>query len=533
MFYRALIVSGLFCGFGMTASAQIESESLGDLSEWGQRYLSSDEPEFPIDLWRNSSDETLLALMQSVDTAVLSPAERRLLRRIVLSPATRPRGAQAEALLGQRARLMLELGEARAVAALVPQLEEDARGLDAETFGVDLDLASGQEASACSTLNGPPRDGTYWYKLRAVCAILQDNLAGAQLAIEIAEAAGVDDDWMIEAIFAAAGDTPNPPGARFDTGLNIALSAKANLDMTRFTLAGNRPDLAAAAARRPGIPADLRIRFAELASEYDLISPEERREILLDRFASEEEASFSALEVTLADLRDPLVSDQQRHGQLSAILRGAAASDLTTYRSTAQLFLPDLRQLVRTPVSAEFALDYAKAAMIAGDRQTALGWLNTFNFEGSGEPDLYEISLMEAVDIIAGGEASRASLDAVSERLIAAVNTSQREVQTGMILTAWTGLGLPLSPLARDFVAQLSDRGERIAQGQLTGLRGAVLADAIAEVGLLTLVTTRGDSTRLAPPDLAAILEALIALDAEDIARDMALEATGYWKETE
>ncbi|MEL6325245.1 MAG: hypothetical protein AAFQ84_13550, partial [Pseudomonadota bacterium] len=252
MFSKSALVSGLLVGLSAigAASAQIESDSMDDLGAWGQRYLSSNETELPTTLWRNSNDEFLLSLLRDLDARELGPAERRLLRRIVLSPATPPVGARAEDLLTERARLMLELGEARATAALVPQLEQAAPGLDAETLAVDLDLASGQEASACGALNGEAREGDYWWKLRAVCAVLRENYSGAQLAIEVASAQGVEDEWLVEAIFAASGDTPNPPGAKFDSGLNIALSSKAVLDTTRVTLAADRPDLAAAAAQR-------------------------------------------------------------------------------------------------------------------------------------------------------------------------------------------------------------------------------------------------------------------------------------------
>ena len=117
--------------------------------------------------------------------------------------------------------------------------------------------------------------------------------------------------------------------------------------------------------------------------------------------------------------------------------------------------------------------------------------------------------------------------------MIDAIDSTEREVQAGAILTAWTGLGYSLSPLGRDFLAQQSDRGERIAQGQRTGLRAAVLSDATAEASLLVLATTRGDPARLSPPDFADLLTALVALDAVDIARDLAIESTEYWKETE
>lgn len=532
MSFKGIMLAASLLGATLTAQAQVETDSLGDLSSWGQRFLASDEPEFPNDLWRNSNDETLLALLRSIQVEALGPAERRLLRRIVLSPATRPRGERANEVLAERARLMLALGEARAAAAVAPELGEDSRGLDPETFAIDLDLASGQEATACAALNGATGEADYWYKLRAVCAVLQDNFSGAELAIEIAEAQGVEDEWMIAAIFAAAGDVPEPPNARFDTGLNIALSAKADLDMETITLAEGRPDLAAAAAQRPSIPSELRVQFAETASEFDLISVADRRQILIERFNSEDSAAFSALEVALADLRDPLVSDGQRHSQLAEVLRTAAGDGLSTYRATAALFLPDFQRLIQSPVAADFAVDYAKAALIAGDRATAMDWLGTFSFEGAGEPDPYAVAVVEAVDILAGGDASPPSLIAIETRLIEAVDSTERELQVGAILTAWTGLGYPLSPLGRDFVAQLSDRGERMAQGQVTGLRAAVLSGAVAEAGLMILVTTRGEAERLAPPELSGIFAALVAMDADDLAREFAIESTQFWTET-
>ncbi len=522
-----------FCAGAVTllpVSAQIESDSMGDLSAWGQRYLSSEETEFPTSLWRSSNDEVLLDLLQSVRTSELGPAERRLLRRIVLSPAAQPQGQLAEALLAERARLMLELGEARASAALVPQLKEQAEGPDGETLPIDLDLASGQEASACATLNGPFREGEYWLKLRAVCAVLQENYSGAQLAIEFAEAQGVEDDWLIEAIFAAAGDTPNPPAARFDSGLNIALSSKADLDTSKVVLAADRPDLAAAAAQRPGVPEDLRVRFAEIASELDLIGPEQRREILFTHMNAEDFVPTSQIEQALQDLTDPLVSDEQRAESLAAVLSEAAASDLIRYRNTSRLFLPDLQRLAQTSSTAMFALDYAKAAMIAGDRETALAWLGTLDLEGVEPADPFEVAMLEAVDVIAGGDTSIASLEAIQTRLIDAIDTVEREDQTAVVLAAWTGLGLPLSPLGRDFIVQVSDQGDRIAQGQVIGMKAAILADAIAETGLMVLVTTNGDVGRLAASDYAALLETLIALGAEDIARDLAIESSGFWK---
>jgi len=535
MFSKAALSAVLLSGFAMagSAAAQIESDSLGDLSAWGQRYLADGEKEFPTSLWRGSDDRALLALMQAVQTEDLSPAERRLLRRTILSPATQPNGALAEALLAERARLMLELGEARAAAALVPQLTDDSLGIDAETLAVDLDLASGLERSACAELDGPLRDGAYWLKLRAVCAVLQDNFSGAQIAIEFAEVQGVTDEWMVEAIFAAAGDSPEPPAARYDTGLNIALSAKAGLDTSAVEIPEDRPGLAAAVVQRPGVPINLQARMAEAASEVDLINVEDRREILLARLDDVEYEPSSDLERALRELNDPLISDEIKSETLATVLRAAARSDLAQYRSTAQLFVPDLERLPRNSLSADYAMDFARAAMMAGDRELAGIWIGSLDIEGADQPDPYEVAVLGAVDIIAGGDASEASLRAIEKQLIATANSTPRERQTVSLFAVWSGLGIPLSPIARDFVAQSVDRGERIPQGQMIGLRSTAHSGAVGESALMTLALTHGQPNLLAPSDMAILLETLVMIDAEDIARDLALEVTGFWKEVE
>jgi len=169
------VCTALLAAIALPAGAQVASEGMGDLDAWGARYLETGETEFSTNLWSGSDDETLLSLLKATQTSSLTPAERTLLRRVVLSPTRKPTGNRAEALLAERARLMLELGEAKAAAALAPRLKQSARGLDAETIAVDLDMASGNEASACGRLSGPVPEGNYWLKLRAVCAVLQEN----------------------------------------------------------------------------------------------------------------------------------------------------------------------------------------------------------------------------------------------------------------------------------------------------------------------------------------------------------------------
>lgn len=523
--------TALLIALALPAAAQVDSEGMSDLSAWGERYLETGETEFPPNLWSGSDDETLLKLLKSTTAGNLSSAERTLMRRVILSPTRKPTGDRAEDLLAERARLMLELGEARAAAALAPRLQQDARGLDAETLAVDLDMAVGKEASACARLSEPVPEGTYWLKLRAVCAVLAENYSGAELAVEVASAQGLDDDWFVEAIFAAAGDGPKPPNARFDTGLNIALSSKVDLDTSRITLAGSRPDLAAAAARRPGVPADLRARFAQLAGEAGLVPAAERREILQERLAAPDYKPSSSIEQALVALAAPEATVADKAAELDRVLAAHRKGDLNAYRAVADLFLSDIKALPRASDSAPFALQMARAALAADQPKLARSWLSATDYEGVAAPDPFDLALLEALQLIAGGENSGASQRAIQGRLIAASESDAQKAYAANILTLLTGFDMPLTTDARAFLRGQSAEGRRLDPYMLVTLNAASRSGAIGETALLTLAETKGTPDKIASVDLAYLIKALRQIKAEDVAVELALEASGFWKD--
>ncbi len=530
MFFKSTFIALLTIS-ALPAMAQVDSEGMSDISAWGERYLETGETEFPTNLWSGSDDATLLELLKSATASNLTPAERTLMRRVILSPTRKPTGDRAEALLAERARLMLELGEARAAAALAPRLQQDARGLDAETLAVDLDMASGREATACGRLSGPVPEGAYWAKLRAVCAVLQENYSGAELAVEVATAQGLKDDWFVEAIFAASGDGPKPPNARFDTGLNIALSAKVDLDTSRITMAGSRPDLAAAAARREGVPTDLRARFAEIAAQNGLISPQERRDILIARLEDPEHTASSNLEQTLQTLRDPLLDSIEKADRLHQTLGTYRKNDLGTFRAVSQLFLSDIEALPRNAETATYALQFARAALAAGDNDLAHGWLSATDYEGIEPIDPFDLAVLEALHLVTSGDKSRASQSAIQSRLLEAAESKAQKAYAANILTLWAGFDLPLTSDVRAFLREQEASGKRLSPYTVLTIAAAARSGAIGETALLTLDQTRGKPEQIASVDLAALIDALRQIDADDIAAQLALEASGFWKD--
>ena len=519
----AAIAAALCCT--MPATAQVDSESMDDITAWGARYESGQEVDFPSSLWRHSDNQILLGLMQSQSTDRLTGAERTLLRRLVLSPARKPSGEQAEALLSERVRLMLELGEADAAAQLAPRLQQTPEGLNAETFAIDLELARGEEDAACRHLEDNPPDGLYGLKLRAVCAVLAGNISGAEIAVEVASVQGLDDPWFVSAIFAAAGDSPNPPEARFDNGMNIALSLKAGLDTSALDPLASRADLAAALALREGVPGDLRVAFAEMARRADLLPTKAHRAIVMNKLAENAAVASSAIEETLFVFEDPLTFDSQRAEALDHVFQSAASGSLNEFAMIASLFLPELKRLPQSPDTAPYSLDFARAALAAGDNNLADTWLKN----ALDAPD-FEIAYLQALLLIAGGDASISQQNEIQESLLESSDNEARLARATDLLATWTGFEFVLSAPARAGLLLADRDNAALPPNERLAIQSAIRDGAIGEAALMILAQTQGEPQTLASADLAELLRMLREIEAGDIAVSLALEASEFWK---
>lgn len=370
--------------------AQVASEGMDDISAWGERYLSTSEPDFPSNLWTGSDNSLLLTLLRSLETSDLTTAERSLLRRVVLSPAQKATGPQTDELLAERARLMLELGEARAAAALAPRLEPGALDLEAEALAVDLDLASGLDASACARLVQPVSDSIYWLQLRAVCAVLRGNNSGAELAIEVASSRGLEDAWFVEAVFAAAGDVPNPPKARYDSGLSITLSLEAGLDTSELEPSDTRPDLAAKIAQRRDVALASRVKYGERAYANGLIDADTWRGLLEAQFDDPAFEPATTQDQTLAILLDPLLPEETQAATLAEHLNGAMDGRLLKFEQTTRIFAKYLDRFEPSDVTFPYATVFARANFANGDVEAARAWLDLAfdRFEEAPDADI-------------------------------------------------------------------------------------------------------------------------------------------------
>lgn len=536
MFYRscaaALLVSTL-AAFTAPASAQVEEFELGglaDIDPFGRGYLEEGETAMPTNMWKASRTEDLLPLMRQVRTRQLTPSERTLLRRVVLSPAARPEGERANEVLGERARILYELGEADAASDLLGRLEDNPRGLNAAELSVDLQLALGNEATACRQLVTETREGPYFAKLRAVCAVLQKNAPAAELAVELAQALGVEDDWFFDAVFAASLDEPSDLPARFDTGLNLALSTALGLEPATDAIATSRPDLAAAIAGRASLPLSIRVPAAGVAAEAGLLEGAPHRRLYRDLVRTEGFEAQRPIELAVASFEDTEASAEDRARRLAMALRSSTGNP-ARFAAAARLFTTYLDRVGRNADTARHALVYARASIANENLDKAAAWVRSTGLTDAPEPDVFDVAFIRSVLVLAGHEASRAEAAEIADALVVAAETPEQKAKASRMFALWTVLGIAPPPRARALMATAqAESGVRGDEWRMMAIRAAAEANAAGEVVVATLSLTLGDPTGLATPDLLVILDSLIEIGAEDAAKLLALEASGYWR---
>lgn len=525
-----------------SASAQVQAEALGELDLWAADFLESGEQALPEASWSASDGEILLALTGSARTKRLSPVEQLLMRRLVLSAARAPDGEKSDALLAERARLMFQIGEASAAAQLLPTLKTAPAGLNAEEVAIDLQLAIGQTEAACLGGAGAGKDGAFWTRLRAVCFALDDNFEEAELAMELAASGGADDGWLRRAIFAASGALPAKPEARFDSGLALAMSAKAGLEPSARTIANSRLDLAAAIARLDTFSPAMRVQAAGVAAEAGLLEASEHRALYKALVESEGFSPRTPLEVALQTSFKGANDAGAKARTVRAALQ-TARGNAARYSAVARLLLPDIIAIEPSAQTERMAIDFVSASLAAGAPEAAVQWIE----ESPSADNLYTRIWTAGVLVLSGADISGAQtperlkgavgnrqIATISSGLIANSKTQKQKQATTRLFVLWNAAGIDLPADARQMLAgsDASDAAERtrVSPFLLTSINAAAEQGAGAEAILRLIQVTDGDVSSLPTMVASSLVKALRALGQEDAARMLALNATGYWR---
>lgn len=552
---RTLIAAALFACAVPAIAQSVESEGLGQVDPWGSGYIARGDGAFASDLWSGSRSEDLIPLMRRTATApadrmMLTPVEHALLRRVLLSPAARPQGSP-DGLMEERIRMMRAIGEIEPAIDLMRRTGDPAALAEADRLTTDMALARGDVATACAGAEKAPTDDPYNLKVRAVCFALANDSAGAELSLELAASAGVDDPWLVSAVLAAIVDTPNKPPAHLGNGLAITASLAASLKAPVNVMDGVAPHYALALAAREELPAQWRVLAAGISAEAGLADPEDVRRAFRSLVSDPEFAPGSALTRAMQVLDDRAAPPGDRARAFSDALRSAAGRP-ERFASVSAVLAPGIEALPRNGDTRPRALIFARAAIARGDMSAATRWLRAAGQPRADETEAavpaFEIALTEAMILLARGERSGSAVDPVVKALTDTALTPADKAAAARLLALMNALGQPLGPQARALMAEglvpappapapqkgktkpkpaepvATDTGEILRISALTG------SDTGAELVLRLIRQTRGQPDALPTRDAVALVDTLRRAGLDADARRLALETMKYWQ---
>lgn len=507
-------------------NAQVQSSALTDATPWSYNFLPGDEAEMPASSWVETDADAVLNELREARTNALSPAERLLLRRLVLSSAEAPDGEIADTLLAERARIMLDLGQARAAARLLPELSEAPDGITPAELALDLRMALGENDAACGESMADPQPGAFWARLRAICFAMADDATSAELAVEIAASEGVTDPWLARAVFFATDIIDDQPPARLDDGLNFALSKRAQLEPSDSDISVSRKDLATAIATSDGFRPAFRAQAAGAASEADLLDAKVHREIYDMLIADEDFSPRTPLEVAIVTSARKADDPAARARAVRAALRTARGKP-ARFAAVSRLLMEDIKAIPRGEATERMSQMFALASLAADEPDEMTKW-------AAIAEDDNEISFAQSwVQALSGMAQDNQDIEDPSAAMALLLETADQDdtrAASARILTLWSAFDAPLHSDARAFLATQNDPAANLPAYQMRAILAAAEAGAASEVVLGILKLTDGDPYKLHPADTAMLCEALKLIGQEDAARLLALEATGYWR---
>lgn len=235
----------------------VQSTSLQDVGPWGAGALPQGLAPLASDLWRNSDPATLGLVLGKINTDQRFPSLQSLTRRAVFSGGAAPTGDPE--VTRARFEAANRLGPAEASARLifgVPRLSSQA---SLAAIAIDAGLRVGRIGDACSLLEAivAPPQGTIWLEARAACYALNDEVAAANLSVDLAKSQGLTDTWLSRAVAAVGGPLTAPPPFRVDSGRAIALSLRAKLKPPLTIVSHQDPMAISALAMQPDFMASL------------------------------------------------------------------------------------------------------------------------------------------------------------------------------------------------------------------------------------------------------------------------------------
>ena len=148
-------------------------------------------------IWRGTSAEDAVFLLQRASVGSQSPAIMRLAYEVVARQSVPPSGANnvATDLVEARLAFLANGGRSKDLALIVSQLPKAEKWAGWRRWLIEHYLMIRDDSAACDIVAGEITQTLepFWHKSNVICQAVQGNLGGARFAADILAANGVDD----------------------------------------------------------------------------------------------------------------------------------------------------------------------------------------------------------------------------------------------------------------------------------------------------------------------------------------------------
>jgi hypothetical protein len=535
---------------------------MAQVDPWGVTWLSKADG-LPVTFWANTDTTTLAPLFADLKPATLAPSARAALRRVVLSSAKGPTGA--DDLIPERLRLIEQVGETERSIDLRRKFPKATWGPAADRIASDYDLVSGRNETACSRVADKRADDPNWMPVRALCyAVAKDYNQAGLVAEQLMDGEAKPDLWLLSAVETMREPTKTKPAGRYGAALEAAVSIAAKLSVPNGAMAATPSDVAVAIVRHPNATSEQKRAALRIAIETGKITPAETLAILMvppeekpaattARATQRPSSDFLALALAAA-VKTDLAADAKAAAYAAAL----KASDTQGDARIAAYALHDaLKALAKTEATAPNAETFARAALIANDVKLAQDWRKMMDaakdkdewaaaridmmlsFAGVGEEKStallqHLMATLPADDPPADTKPDpKAKAPAKAEPKLSAAQQRQldlRRIETTRVLFLYVGAGRPLPGSARTALASQKNAGRGVPDAMLARIQASADANANGEAALAAIALLGSDVSALSFSGLADLLTQLRRAGLEKDADAIALESLQPWK---
>ncbi len=471
--------------------------------------------------WRGSSGGFATQLMLKMGALSSARYQHILLRRLLLTPAVPPVGADPVKFLNARAHLLLRMGEVEAAKIVLDTLPHAAFTRQSYAVAVQAHMAAIDLPSACplATRAIVFSPDTQWPLISGVCSALQGDEGGAALGLDIARQEGKVNrfdlmlaEQMVTALSGGGrgGEIAWPDNGKF-TSYRVGGVYSGGQRFPRRALLSAPVVVQNWLARSGAVDSDTRWALAWTATARGVMSA----------------AEFSSLWAARGALMDERARAYRPEGVYQrAFVEPKLAARQTAFRQLLNLGKSEASRsaiwsLLAAPAAAypvrtdqlNFAPTLARAMIIGGrTREAARWWALASNSNSPQARQLWALLL-----VARGGKTLPVSQDD-ADNWVAAQSGDDKDRRIEMTFAALQGLGYRLkAPLGKNPSLADSDLFDKLAD--------AVKRRARGEVVLLSHLALGHSWSQLDPSTLYTVLRAYVAVGLDAEARMIGAEA--------